>query len=92
MTKPAKKAAAKKTTPVLNQPDVPSLIERKLSESARHIITAPRVSLRRFALQEYGGWYVASLLANKLTVHDVEAIEDLWEEVRKTNVGQAPKD
>jgi hypoxanthine phosphoribosyltransferase len=43
-------------------------------------------------LQEYGGWYVASLLANKLTVGDVQAIELLWEENRKTNVGQAPKD
>ena len=86
---PAKKAPAKKTTADL---DVFALIERKLSESAREIITAPRVSLRRLALQEYGGWYVASLVADKLTVGDIEAIDDLWEQHRKTNVGQAPKD
>ena len=86
---PAKKAPTKKTTADL---DVFALIERKLSESAREIITAPRVSLRRLALQEYGGWYVASLLANKLTLADVQAIDELWQEHRKTNVGQAPKD
>lgn len=89
MTRPVKKTAAKKTTADL---DVFALIERKLSWSAREIITAPRVSLRRLALQEYGGWYVASLLANKLTPQDVQAIDELWQEHRKTNVGQAPKD
>jgi hypothetical protein len=89
MTRPVKKAAAKKTTADL---DVFALIERKLSASAQQIITAPRVSARRLALQEYGGWYVASLLANKLTVGDVQAIDELWQEHRKNKVGQAPKD
>ena len=86
---PAKKAPVKKTTADL---DVSALIERKLSQSLREIITAPRVSVRRLALQEYGGWYVASMLANRLTAGDVDAIEELWREQRKKYVGQTPKD